>query len=111
MQSRVPTDAGWNPSPFNLTQCLTAGDAKDPSRLISSISTPGATGCNYTEKNYFGSTFQFALDCSGSYGLKSRGSVTFSANSFNGEFTTTADLGGQTVEIQNRISGKRLGGC
>ncbi len=111
METRVPADAGWNPDPFNLTQCLTASDAKDPSKLISSISTPGATGCNYTNKSYSGSTFQFALDCSGSYGLKSKGSVTFSANSFAGDITATGNLGGQVVEFQNHVTGKRVGGC
>ena len=111
MESRVPTDTGWTPSPFNLTQCFTASDAQDPSRLISSISTPGATACNYTEKSYSGSTFRFTLDCSGYYGLKSKGSVTFSANSFNGNITATGSVSGQATEFQNRVSGTRVGGC
>ena len=111
MESRVPADSGWNPPPFNVTQCLTANDARDPSKLISSISTPGATGCSYTNKSYSGSTFQFALDCSGSYGLKSKGSVTFNANSFSGDITATGNLGGQVVEFQNHVTGKRVGGC
>ena len=46
MESKVAGDSGWAPSPFNMSQCLTANDARDPSALIGSISTPGATGCN-----------------------------------------------------------------
>jgi hypothetical protein len=111
MESRVANDSGWEPSPFNMTQCLTANDAKDPSRLIGSISTPGATGCNYTEKSYSGSTFRFALDCSGTFGLKTNGSVTFGPNSFDGNVTANSNMGGQTIVMQNRLSGKRLGGC
>ena len=111
MESRVPSDPGWVPSAFNLTQCLTAADAREPAKLISSLATPGATGCNYTEKSYSGGVFRFALDCSGSYGLKSRGSVTFGADSFNGTITATGSVGGQATEFQNRIAGKRVGSC
>ena len=111
MESRVPSNSGWAPSPFTLTQCLTAGDAQDPTKLIGSIATPGATGCSYTEKSYSGSTFRFAVDCAGAYGLRSKGSVTFGANSFNGDITATASVGGQATEFKNRVSGRRIGGC
>lgn len=111
MESRVANDAAWTPSPFGLTQCLSAADAKDPSKVIGSISTAGATGCTYTEKTYTGSTLRFALECTGTFALKPRGSVTFSANSFNGNITATSNMGGQTVEMQNRLAGKRLGNC
>ena len=111
IESRAPADSGWTPSPFSLTQCLTAGDAEDPSRLISSISTPGAKDCNYTDKSYSGGTFRFTLDCSGSFGLKSEGSVTFGANSFNGSIRARGNVGGQTVEFHNRVSARRLGAC
>lgn len=111
LESKVAGDAGWAPPPFNLNQCLTANDARDPSALISSISTPGATGCNYTEKSYSGNTLRFALDCAGTLSLKTRGSVTFSANSFDGNVTANTSLGGKPIVMQNRLSGKRLGGC
>ena len=111
MESRVEAAASWEPSPFKLTQCLTANDARDPSRLVGSISTPGATGCKYSERNYSGSTFQFVLDCSGSFGIKSRGGVTFSATSFSGEITATGKVGGETTEFKNKVSGTRIGDC
>lgn len=111
MDSRVPVDTGWAPAPLGVTQCLTASDARDPSSLVGSMSTPGATGCSYTERSYSGSTFRFAVECSGSYGLKSRGSVTFGAVSFDGNITATVTLNGQATEFQNRVSGKRVGDC
>ena len=111
MESRVPNDAGWAPSPFNLTQCLTANDAKDPSKLIGSLSTPGATGCNYTEKSYSGNTFRFALQCAGTFGLKTSGIVNFSGDSFDGNITANAGAGGKPIVMQNHVSGKRVGGC
>ena len=111
MESRVPSETGWQPAPFNLTQCLTAGDAKDPSRLVGSISTSGASGCNFTEKTYSGGNFRFALDCGGSFGLKTRGTLAFSANSFSGTIVASGNVGGQATEFQNRVSGRRVGGC
>jgi hypothetical protein len=111
MESRVGAASEWAPAPFNLKQCVTANDARDPSKLIGSISTPGATGCSYTERNYSGSTFRFALDCSGSLGIKSSGSVTFGATQFGGEITTTGNVAGQTTEFRNKVSGTRVGDC
>lgn len=111
MESRVPAETGWTPTPFNLRQCLSASDARDPSRLVSSISTQGASGCNFTEKSYSAGAFRFAMDCAGSFGLKTQGTMVFGANSFSGTITATGNLGGQTTEFQNRVSGKRIGGC
>jgi len=111
MESRVPTETGWKPTPFNLTQCLTASDAKDPSRLVSSISTSGTSGCSFTERSYSGGSFRFALDCGGSFGLKTRGTITFGASSFAGTIIATGNVAGQATEFQNRVSGKRVGGC
>ena len=101
----------WAPAPLILKQCLTANDARDPSKLIGSISTPGATGCSYTERNYSDSTFRFALDCSGTFGIKSRGSVTFSATQFGGEITAIGTVAGQTTEFHNKVAGTRVGDC
>jgi len=111
METQATGDAGWKPPPFNRMQCLTANDAKDPSRLVGSMSVPGATGCTYTERSYSGNTFRFALDCSGSYGIRSKGSVIFSPASFNGEFTATANLAGQSTEFRNEVQGRRVGSC
>jgi len=111
MESRVPTETGWKPAPFNLTQCLTAGDARDPSRLVGSISTAGASGCNFTEKTYSGGSFRFAMDCAGTFGLKTRGTMTFGASSFTGTIVATGNVGNQATEFHNRVSGRRVGDC
>jgi len=111
MESRVAAGGSFATGPMSLTQCFTAADARDPSRIIGPLASPGATGCEYTERSYSGSTFRFALDCSGSYGIKSSGSVTFRATSFEGTLSATGNAGGQAVEFENRVSGRRLGDC
>ena len=67
METRVPADPGFAPPPFKRTQCLTAQDAADPSRLIAGLANPGASGCTYTDKRYSGSTFVFSMQCTGTF--------------------------------------------
>ncbi len=111
MESRVPQAGGWKPEPFTMSQCISTADAADPSRLIEGIAVPGATGCSYTERDYSGSTFRFALTCSGSYDLKASGEVNFGASSFEGNIDATGNIAGQSTTFTNRVSAKRTGEC
>jgi len=111
METRVPSEPGFTPPAFQLTQCLTADDARDPSRVLGGVSNPGATGCNYTDQSYSGNTFTFAMQCGGGYGIKASGRIAFSANSMDGTIASTANLAGKSVETQNKISARRLGSC
>ena len=111
METRVPSEPGFVPPPFSLTQCLTDADARDPSRVLGSVSNPGATGCNYTDKSYSGNTFTFSMQCAGTYEIKASGRVSFTADSMQGMIDSTASVGGKPVQTQNKISARRLGGC
>lgn len=111
METRVPAEPGFAPPAFQLTQCLTAEDARDPSRVLGGVSNPGASGCNYTDKGYSGNTFTFAMTCGGGYGIKASGRIAFTANSMDGTIQSTANVAGKPVETQNKISARRLGGC
>ena len=111
METRVPAEPGFAPPAFQLTQCLTAQDARDPSRVLGGVSNPGASGCNYTDKSYSGNTFTFAMTCGGGYGIKASGRIAFTANSMDGTIQSTATVAGKPVETQNKISARRLGSC
>ena len=111
METRVPAEPGFAPPAFQLTQCLTAEDARDPSRVLGGVSNPGASGCNYTDKSYSGNTFTFAMTCGGGYGIKASGRIAFTANSMDGTIESTASVAGKPVETQNKISARRLGSC
>jgi hypothetical protein len=111
LETRVPADASFTPEPFKLTQCLTAEDARDPARLLAGVSNPGATGCEYTDKSYAGNSFSFSMQCAGGLGLQSSGRVAFTADSMEGNITSTAGIGGKPVQTENRVSARRLGGC
>ena len=111
METRVAANPGFAPAPFRMTQCLSAEDARDPARLLGQIANSGASGCSYSDRNYLGNTLTFTLQCAGSYGIASRGQVAFTADTMDGSITATADLGGSSVETQNRVSARRIGGC
>ena len=111
METRVPSEPGFTPPTFSLTQCLTAEDARDPSRVLGGVSNPGASNCNYTDKSYSGNTFTFAMQCGGGYGIKASGRIAFTANSMDGTIQSLANVAGKPVETQNKISARRLGSC
>ena len=111
METRVPAEPGFAPPAFQLTQCLTAEDARDPSRVLGGVSNPGASGCSYTDKSYSGNTFTFAMTCGGGYGIKASGRIAFTANSMDGTIESTANVAGKPVETHNKISARRLGSC
>jgi hypothetical protein len=111
METRVPAEPDFAPPPFQLTQCLTEADARDPSRVIGRVSNPGATGCNYSDRSYSGNTFSFAMQCAGTYAIKASGRVSFTADTMQGTIESTANVAGNSVQTQNKISARRIGGC
>ena len=111
METRTQAAPGFQPAPFTVNQCFTAADARDPSRLLGGLSSPGASDCQYTEKSYSGNTFRFAMQCGGAYALQSRGEVTFDAQTMNGLITAKANVAGTLTEFQNKLSARRIGNC
>jgi hypothetical protein len=97
--------------PVTVNQCLTAADAKDPSKLLGSIASPGASGCTYTDKRYSGNTFSFAMTCSGTLAIKAAGQVSFTATTMSGTINTNANINGQVVDMKNEVMAKRVGDC
>ncbi len=100
-----------NLAPMAIEHCLTAEDARDPSRLLGRLSSPGATGCAYTNSAYAGSSFHFAMECAGIFAIKATGDVTFTATSLNGAIDSTATINGQAVDMRSTLSARRLGDC
>ncbi|MCX7178780.1 MAG: DUF3617 family protein [Proteobacteria bacterium] len=111
LETRVPGAEGFSPGANQIQQCLTLADARDPSRLMGSLSSQGASGCGFTSKSYSGNTFRFTMECAGSFELKTRGEVSFSASSMSGTITATGSLNGKVTEFQNKLAARRLGNC
>jgi len=111
LETRVAAESAFTPPPFQLSQCLTAADAQNPDRLLGGMANPGATGCSYTDRNYSGDSFRFSMQCSGDYGIKATGEVSYGADAISGTIDSVSTLSGKPIEMQNKITGRRVGGC
>ena len=111
LTSSAPAMPGFVLPPNSMYQCFTEQDAKDPSRILGSAANPGATDCNYSERSFSGDRFRFSMQCNGSLGVRAHGEVTFTATTLEGNLTSTANMAGQKVELQSRISAHRTGDC
>jgi hypothetical protein len=97
--------------PVQVDQCLTEADAADPSQLLGSIASPGASGCAYSDRRYSGNTLQFAMECGGSFAIRASGKVAFTATTLSGTIDTSTTINGQRVELKNMISASRIADC
>jgi hypothetical protein len=111
VETRVAAKSDYAPEPVKIKQCLTTADTRDPGKLLGGVANPGASGCEYTDKSYSGNSFRFSMQCAGSFGIQSRGEVTFSANAMNGAISVLANMSGEKVEFSNKVSARRLGDC
>jgi len=111
LEARVDSEPGFQPGPITLNQCLTADSARDPAKLLGPIASAGATGCNYSQKNYLGQQFRFTMQCSGVFELKTTGEVSFSSTKLQGTITTSSSIDGKTVEFTSVLAGRRVGDC
>lgn len=92
------------------TRCVTAEDAKDPTRLLGQ----SARNCEFSNRRDTGSTLSFDVACKGQVPMKGSGSVRYGKESFEGNLDLTAEgvvIGGQALVMKSRLSGRRLGPC
>jgi hypothetical protein len=114
LESRVAATPNWNPDPFQHTQCLTEQDAQHPDQLLSSMATPGVSGCEFLNRQASAQHLNFDLRCGGELEIKGHGEVDFTATRLDGflnvHFAARED-GAETIDMQNRIQAVYLGNC
>ena len=110
MESGVAATPDWKPQPFVTTQCLTEADAQNPARLLLSMGSTGATGCDFQNRQYSGNSLTFDVACAGTLGIKGHGQVTYSATTVDG-FLNVSIGGDIKVDMQNTIHANYLGDC
>jgi hypothetical protein len=103
---QVSTQIQGAPEPVSLdtTRCLTAEDARDPSRVFGG--TPGG-GCEFTNRQDTGSLFTFDVVCGAGQPIRGSGRVRYARDSLDGELELNAD----NFAARSHITGRRLGGC
>ncbi len=110
LESRVEASPDWKPQPFELTQCLTASDAKNPAQLLLGMGSSGTTGCDFPDKQYSGNTLKFEVSCAGTLGIKGHGELAYTATTLEGFLDVNL---GETdkIEMRNKIYASYLGEC
>src|SRR5258708_35230946 len=63
----VPADPAFKQPAISRPQCLTAADARDPSRLLAEMSGPGATGSEISAKTGSPGHFEFDVQAEASF--------------------------------------------
>lgn len=92
------------PTSMVQTRCLSAEEARDPSRLFGA--SPGAR-CQFANRNDTGSVFTFEIACESKHPIRGSGSVRYGRDSLQGEL----ELKAEHFSASSRITGRRLGGC
>jgi Protein of unknown function (DUF3617) len=111
LEAKVDSAPGFEPGPLTVNQCFTKADAADPSKLLGPIASAGAAGCSYSKASYVGQAFHFAMECAGTFELRTTGEVTFTATTLRGLITTSSSIDGKKVEFKSVLSGHRVGDC
>ena len=93
--------------PIARTQCLTAADAQNPSKVLN----PGSGSCEFTNRRESGATYSFDVSCTGAFPMTGTGSVNYGTQSMSGELHLASIVSGKKVGMDSRISGRRLGPC
>jgi hypothetical protein len=95
-----------------VRQCFSAADVRDPARVTSGITNPGASACVFSDKHGSPGHLEFAVRCEGSYAVTGRGTVDFTPNSFQSVLNLNFNAGAaQPAGSVSRVSGRRLGNC
>jgi hypothetical protein len=92
-------------APVTQSRCLSAEDARDPSRLV------GNAGCEFTNKTDNGSEMTFDVACRGQVPMRGKGAVQYSAQNVSGTLELAAETGGQKFMTRSQLSARRLGDC
>lgn len=110
LESRVAATPGWQPQPFELTQCLSQDDADHPERLLTGSGGPGVSGCDFGNRTYSAGHLSFDVACAGDLGLKGHGELDFSATRIDGALDVNFGENEKT-DMGNQFHAVYLGEC
>ena len=94
--------------PIVQEHCLTAAEARDPSRLLGSAATPG---CTFANQNDDGSRVSFDVKCGGALPMEGSGAVRYTNGTVDGELSISGDANGQKFATRMKVTGRRIGAC
>jgi hypothetical protein len=89
-----------------LRKCYTPADVQDASRT-----TPRDDNCQVSDVKVQGDTVTWSVSCKPPQAMTGTGTMTYRGSSYAGRMNFSVKEGGQTMTMQQTISGKRVGPC
>lgn len=106
MQMQMP-DMPMAMPPIKTTQCITADDLKEPTRVLPKGSPDEASKCEIANYKVDGNKVTWKVTCKGPEPMTGEGEMTSSGDAYEGRMkVSTGD-----TELTMKITGKRVGDC
>ncbi|MBU0751408.1 MAG: DUF3617 domain-containing protein [Gammaproteobacteria bacterium] len=91
----------------HVTQiCYRASDVQDVSRTV-----PKDKNCEVKDYKLSGNTASWRMECRGETAMSGSGTFTYAGNSYSGTTKFTMKQGGQTMNMTQTYSARRVGDC
>jgi hypothetical protein len=88
--------------------CYTPQDVKEGRKTIPRSEDKN---CKITNHKVSGSTVTWSIECTGEHAMTGTGTMTLGATSYSGTGKSKMKEGGETMEMIQTMTGKRLGDC
>lgn len=96
--------------PFATRACVTAKQLEDPKGAVPKMDDANMK-CEQLDYKVSGSTVSWKLRCSGEMTMEGNGQMTAGADSYTGQMDMTMKMQGQTMSMNQTMSGRRLSDC
>ncbi|MBS1212757.1 MAG: hypothetical protein H6R26_1374 [Proteobacteria bacterium] len=94
--------------PVKQTMCFTQQDVESGAKTVPQDSPDNPTHCKPENFNMRGNTATWTLKCDNMAGT---GSMTYSGDSYSGSSDISMTMEGETQQMKQTFSGRRLGDC
>ena len=95
--------------PQLVRHCYTKKDLEDGKNAVPSNKQD--PNCRIKDYALKGNTATWSMECTGENAMSGTGTMTFAASSYSGSMKTRIKQGGQTMDMMQSWTGRRVGDC
>ena len=96
--------------PFTTRACVTARQLEHPQGALPKMDD-AKMKCEQQDYKVSGSTVSWQLRCTGEMAMEGSGQMIAGTDSYSGKMDMTMKMQGQTMNMNQTMSGRRLGDC
>ena len=93
--------------PTKAQHCYRPSEVKDLRKTL----PPTQENCKLSDWKQLGNTVNWTMNCSGEAAMRLTGTMTYSGDRYTGVNQMTANRGGRTVNMTQKIDARRIGDC